>query len=99
MVLLPFRIKSQPGIAYKSVAYKKACNVVLQSSKYEEITLSHGFIFVFISYFLGGDIGKRMFAKVESLEKKDKKRGLLKRRGLSIDGEWVQTFYTLWYEF
>ena len=26
--LLLFRIKSQPGVAYKSIFYKKACNVV-----------------------------------------------------------------------
>ena len=45
---LLFRIKSQPGVAYKSVVYKKACNVVFKSSENEKITLPHEFIFVFI---------------------------------------------------
>ena len=51
--LLLFRIKSQPGVVYKSVVYKKACSVVFQSSKNEEMTLLHEFIFVFIQYFIG----------------------------------------------
>ena len=51
--LLLFRIKSQPGVAYKSVDYKKTFNVVLKSSENEEITLPHEFIFVFIWYFIG----------------------------------------------
>ena len=36
--LLLFRIKREPGIAYKNVAYKRACTVVLQYSK---ITYPH----------------------------------------------------------
>ena len=32
-ILLLFRIKSQPGVAYKSVVYKKAFNFVFKSSK------------------------------------------------------------------
>ena len=51
--LLLFRIKSQPGVAYKSVDYKKTFNVVFKSSENEEITLPHEFIFVFIWYFSG----------------------------------------------
>ena len=51
--LLLFRIKSQPAVAYKSVVYKKAFHIVLKSSKNEEITLPHEFIFVFIQYFIG----------------------------------------------
>ena len=43
--LLLFRIKSQPGVAYKSVDYKNTFN---ESSKNEETTLPHEFIFVFI---------------------------------------------------
>ena len=39
--LLLFLIKSQPSIAYKSVFYNKACNLVLQSSKHEEITFPY----------------------------------------------------------
>ena len=39
--LLLFRIKSLADVASKSITYKEECNVVLQSSKYEEITLTH----------------------------------------------------------
>ena len=35
--MLLFRINPPPGVSYKSFAYKKPCNVVLQSSKHEEI--------------------------------------------------------------
>ena len=53
-ILLVFQIKSQPGVPYKSVAYKKRhYNVVFKSSKNENITLPHEFIFVFIQYFNG----------------------------------------------
>ena len=45
--MLLFWIKS-PGVAYKSVVYKKAFNLVFKSSKNEEITLPHDFIFGFI---------------------------------------------------
>ena len=37
--LLLFRIKSQPGVAYKSVVYKKAFNIIFKSFKNEEVTL------------------------------------------------------------
>ena len=33
---LLFRIKSQPGVAYKSAVYKRAFNVVFKSSKNEK---------------------------------------------------------------
>ena len=33
-----FRIKYQPGVAYKGFSYNKKCSVVLQSSEHEEIT-------------------------------------------------------------
>ena len=46
--MLLFRIKSQPGVAYKEV-----CKIVLQSSKHEQIAFPQGFIFVFIQYFIG----------------------------------------------
>ena len=48
---LLFQIKYQPDFACKSVSYKEACSVVLQSTKYGEVTLPREFIFVFISYF------------------------------------------------
>ena len=50
---LLFRIKSQPGVAYKSAVYKRAFNVVFKSSKNEKITLPCKFIFVFIWYLIG----------------------------------------------
>ena len=46
--MLLFQIKSQLGVADKSF-YKKACNVVFYSSKSEEITLPHEFMFMFIN--------------------------------------------------
>ena len=46
MRLLLFRIKSEPGVAYKIVAYKKECKFVLQSSKKEEVTFPREFIFI-----------------------------------------------------
>ena len=51
----------QPGVGYKSVSYKKAYNIALQSSsKHEEITLSHECIFAFICYFNGADLLKNI---------------------------------------
>ena len=44
--LLLFWIISLSGVAYKSVAYKKACNNVLCSSK--EIILLHGSMSLFL---------------------------------------------------
>ena len=51
--MLLFRIRSQPGVAYISFAYKKACNIVFKSSKIEKMILLHEFNFVFIWYFSG----------------------------------------------
>ena len=51
-------IKSQPGVTYKSVVYKKSCKSVLQSFKHEKMTLPHGFIFVFILYLIGAILPK-----------------------------------------
>ena len=39
---------------------RKACNVVLQYSKREEITFTHDFIFVFIPYLIGAILSKKM---------------------------------------
>ena len=50
--LLLLRIKPQPSISFKSVAYKIAFNVVFKSSKNEKIIVTLMFIFVFI-YFIG----------------------------------------------
>ena len=46
-----FHIKSQPGVAYKIVDYKKAFNVVFGLLKMNK-QLSCGFIFVFILFLL-----------------------------------------------
>ena len=74
-------IKSQPGVVYKSVAYNKSCNLVLQSFKHEKMTLPHGFIFVFILYFIGAVLPKKCYQKC-GLQKKIKRRGWLYRRGI-----------------
>ena len=64
LILLLFRIKFQLRVAYKSEAYKKACNVVLYSAKHEEITFRHGFIFAFIPCFIGVILSKKFFKKL-----------------------------------
>ena len=43
---------------------KKACNVVLQSSKLEEIILPQDFIFAFMPYFIGLILPKKILSKV-----------------------------------
>ena len=50
--LLLLRIKPQPSISFKSVAYEIAFNVVFKSSENEKIIVTLMFIFVFI-YFIG----------------------------------------------
>ena len=86
--MLLFQIKSQPGVAYKSVSYiKKAFNAVLNSSKHEEIIFSFGSIFVFIPYC------QKKLPKVGGFGK-NTKRGVGHTRGLFIE-EGVKTC-TLW---
>ena len=59
MRLILFRIKSG-YMAYESVAYKKKkFNVVLYSSKREEIIFAHEFIFVFTAYIIGVTLSKK----------------------------------------
>ena len=65
---LPFRmfniwIKSQPGVAYKSVVYKRAFSIVFKSSKNEKITFLHSCIFVFIWYFIGAILSEKSCQK------------------------------------
>ena len=48
LYLVLLQIKYQPADVYKSVFYIKACGIALQSSRHEETTLPHNFIFVFI---------------------------------------------------
>ena len=68
--LFLFWIKSQLGVTYKSVAYKKSMKrCFIWSSKNEEITISHEFIFVFIWYFIGAILSKRFCLKREFLKK------------------------------
>ena len=63
------------------------------SSKNEETTLPHEFIFVFIPYFIGVILSKKSYKKQEG-EKKDKK-GEMDISGLSIE-QVIQTFCPLW---
>ena len=86
---LLFWVKSQPGVAYKQVVYKKAFNLVFKSSKTEEITLLHEFIFVFIWYFIGAILLEKSCQKW-GIQKKNIKRGMSIYRG-------AQTFCMLWY--
>ena len=68
--MLLFQIKSQLGVADKSF-YKKACNVVFYSSKIEEITLPHEFMFMFIN---GPILLEKSSQKGGVWEKKKKKK-------------------------
>ena len=61
---LLFRTKSQPGVAYESVACKRAFNVALRSSKNEKTTLPHKFIFAFISCFIGAIFSEKSCQKL-----------------------------------
>ena len=86
--MLLFQIKSQPGVAYKTVSYiKKAFNAVLNSSKHGEIIFSFGYNFVFIPYC------QKKLPKVGGFEK-NIKRGVGHTKGLFIE-EGVKTC-TLW---
>ena len=42
---------------------KKGCNVVFQSSRNEEMTFQHEFVFVFIRYFNGAKLSEKSFKK------------------------------------
>ena len=84
-----FHFKSQPGIAYKSDVYKKACNIVFKSSKNENLTLPNEFFFVFILYFIGAILSKKSCQKQGALKIYEKggmaiKRGAVYRRGAQI---------------
>ena len=72
---LLFQIKSQLGVAYKSVNYKKAFNVVFWSSKNEEITVPDEFIFVFMMYFIGVILSEKSCRK-QRVQKKYEKGGM-----------------------
>ena len=61
--LLLFRIKSQPGVAYKSVVYKKAFKVVFKSSKNEKLTLPHECLFLCLSGISLGRYCRKSLAK------------------------------------
>ena len=65
------QIKYQPADVYKSVVYIKACGIALQSSKHEETTLPHNFIFVFIPCLIGAILSKKNNAKSGAFRKKD----------------------------
>ena len=64
--LLLFRIKSEPGVALKSIVYEKTCDVfsLLKMKK----QLYHEFIFKFVQYFIGV-ISSKVLSKASSSEK------------------------------
>ena len=62
-------VKSQPGVAYKSIFLKKAHNIAFQSSKNEEITFPHEFIFVYPAL-PRCDIVKKVLPKARGSEKR-----------------------------
>ena len=66
---------SQLGVAYKSVNYKKAFNVVFWSSKNEEITVPDEFIFVFMMYFIWAILSEKSCRK-QRVQKKYEKGGM-----------------------
>ena len=53
----------------KVLFMKKVCNVVFQSSKNEEMTLPHEFIFLLIRYFIGTKLSRK-FVKSDGFSKK-----------------------------
>ena len=62
-------MKSQP-----SIAYRKACKVVFQSSKNKEIALPFEFIFAFIQYFVGAILSIKCYQEWGAC-KKDRNGG------------------------
>ena len=72
--LLLLWIKSQPGVSYKSIVYKRAFDIVFKSSKNEKVTLPHELIFVFVWYFIGVILSKKSCQK-QGVWKKYKKGG------------------------
>ena len=51
------------------ITYKKPCNIVLQSSKHEETTYPHKFLFLCYPIFYWGYVIKKMFSKVGAMKK------------------------------
>ena len=91
---LLFQIKSQLGVAYKSVNYKKAFNVVFWSSKNEEITVPDEFIFVFMMYFIGAILSEKSCRK-QRVQKKYEKGGMAIQGGGGVYKKGVRTSCTL----
>lgn len=58
MRLLLFQIKFETDVAYKRIANKKACSIVLFSGKLEEITFTHFFFSVYPIYHWGSIVKK-----------------------------------------
>ena len=78
--LLLIRIISQPGVAYKSIVYKKS--IQTYSSKNEEMRLSHEFVFVFIQYFIEAILSEKSCQKWGLWKMENM---YLKRRGIIGD--------------
>ena len=66
---LLFRIKSQPGVAYKSAVYKRAFNVVFKSSKNEKNNFAMQVYFCVYLVSHWGNLARRVLSKVRGLEK------------------------------
>ena len=66
---LLFRIKSQPGVAYKSAVYKRAFNVVFKSSKNEKNNFAMRLYFCIYLVPHWGNLVRRVLSKARGLEK------------------------------
>ena len=80
MRLLLFQIKIEADLAYKRIANKKACNIVLFSGKNEEITFTHYFFSVYPIYHWGS-IVKRILSKTLCVSRR-------KAGGGGVGGGW-----------
>ena len=65
---LLFRIKSQPGVAYKSAVYNRAFNVVFKSSKNEKNFAMRVYFCVYLVSHCG-NLVRRVLSKARGLEK------------------------------
>ena len=71
---------------------KKAFNDVFKSSKNEELTLAHDFIFVFIQYLIGPTLSEKSYEK-RGVRKKYEKEEWPYRGSLSIEGGFKPSAY------
>ena len=87
--LLLIRMISQPGVAYKSIVYKKS--IQTYSSKNEEMRLSHEFAFVFIQYFIEAILSEKSCQKWGLWKMENmylKRRGIIGDHNTRGGGRW-----------